>query len=75
MKSSRELVASAERALRSGQPNLARLYMGAADIARERERTEAAMCVETGAQAVMFAERTVHELSTVLAPLYGVGAA
>jgi hypothetical protein len=75
MRSSRELVALAERALRTGQPNLARLYMGAAENAQARERAEAAMAVEVAAAAVSEAEAFVAGLAVVMAPLYGRAAA
>jgi hypothetical protein len=38
--SSAGLIARAERALRTDQPNLARIYLEAADTAKHRERTD-----------------------------------
>jgi hypothetical protein len=61
-RSSSELIALAERALRTGQPGLARLYMNAAKVAKDREQGTCPVVLE--------AERIVHELAMVLAPLY-----
>jgi hypothetical protein len=61
-RSSSELIALAERALRTGQPGLAQLYLKAAEVAKEREHPADPVVVE--------AERVVRELAAVLAPLY-----
>jgi hypothetical protein len=61
-RSSSELIALAERALRTGQPGLAQLYLKAAEVAKEREHPADPVVVE--------AERLVSELAMVLAPLY-----
>jgi hypothetical protein len=40
MQSSSSLIARAERAIRTGQPNLARIYLEAADASKQQERRE-----------------------------------
>ncbi|NUP75340.1 MAG: hypothetical protein HOQ07_11940 [Sinomonas sp.] len=65
-RSSSELIELAEHALRTGQPALARLYLNAAEVAKEREHATAPVVLE--------AERLVFQLAVLLAPLYGVTA-